>query len=178
VRSSRTAASDAEAAGAEAALGELVAAMRPRLRALFRHAGVGLADAEDILQDSLLIVMGHWREIRDPEGYLWGTVRRRIQQLRRRHALVVLLSLDEESLARLAPVGSSHAASALRLDLETLLGRLSARSRQVVAMRYGEQLSAREIAALLGGSEAGIRKTASRAIARLRRYARALRLDG
>jgi RNA polymerase sigma factor (sigma-70 family) len=177
-RARRGAAAGGEGAGAEAALGEVVAAMRGRLRALFRHAGVGLADAEDILQDSLLIVLGHWREIRDPERYLWGTVRQQIQQLRRRHALFVLLSLDEEAIARLAPVDSPHEASDLRLDVETLLGRLTARSRQVVELRYGEQLSAREVAALLGGSEAGIRQTASRAIARLRRYARALRLDG
>jgi RNA polymerase sigma factor (sigma-70 family) len=162
-----------------AALGELVENARTRLRSMFVKHDVSTADAEDILQDSLLIMYRKWPSIRDPESYFFGTVRRRIGHLYRRRRAAATLSLDEEQVAKLAPVASPQESSDRRQDARSLLARLNGRARRILQMRYVEQLSMREIAAALDESESGVRKTASRAVQRLRRYARALKLtDG
>jgi RNA polymerase sigma factor (sigma-70 family) len=171
------AASERDAAAAR--LGELLDTTVGRLRTIFARYGIAAADAEDILQDSLLSVYQHWQAIRDAEHYFFATVRRRIGILRRQRGAAVMLSLDDEEVERLAPVAAAQEESHRQQDARSLLARLNLRSRQVLHLRYSEQLSMREIAAALATSEAGVRKTASRAVQRLRQYAKALHLgDG
>jgi RNA polymerase sigma factor (sigma-70 family) len=165
------------ARAADIPLAELVAATRVKIRTLFRLAGVSHADAEDIFQESLLSVYTHWHEIRNPEAYLRRTVRMQVRLLRRRRERAAELSLDTASaVAGLPAVPAVQEASDRRCDLETLLERLPERARQVLALQYAEQLTAREIAILLGCAAPAVRKTASRAMERLRRDARVLKL--
>ena len=56
-----------------------------------------------------------------------------------------------------------------RLELSRVLGTLSAQDRELVALRYGADLSARQIAELLGARTNTIEVALHRALERLRR---------
>ena len=166
------------AKGKDIPLAELVAATRARIQMHLRLAGVSDADAEDLIQESLLSVCLHWHEIKSPEAYLYSTVRRQVRLLRRRRERAAEMSLDQVAAAAGLPaVPAIQEASDRRRDLERLLDGLPARARQVLTMQYGEQLTAQEIGVVMGCAAPAIRQTASRAMDRLRRRARALKLS-
>lgn len=60
------------------------------------------------------------------------------------------------------------AASAVRLDLHTAVARLAERDRELVALRYGADLSAREIAIAIDLKTGAVEVALHRALARLR----------
>jgi RNA polymerase sigma-70 factor (ECF subfamily) len=87
-----------------------------------------------------------------------------------------LLGLPDESVAelaqRLASSTSSPSRHALRVELQTrvqaALALLSAADREVLVLRYLEQLPLREVAAVLGVSELAVKMRHFRALERLR----------
>jgi hypothetical protein len=105
---------------------------RAPLRSLFRSYGIRPDDAEDILQEALLVVVGCWRMIDDPLPFLLGTVKHRIQaylqqrrgeraalvELARRQALVAgdvpqrRVDSREDARCRMGRGGSSRCATA------------------------------------------------------------------
>ena len=146
---------------------------RAPLRSLFRHLGIGVEDAEDLVQEALLIVTERWREIKEPYTFLLGTVRnlglmhRRRQQGERQ----VRFELGQVEPAAAGAVPQRQVDC--QLDARQLLARLPEPSRRIVEMRYGEELSSRDVALALDCSAAGVRQSASRGLRRLRRYAAA-----
>jgi RNA polymerase sigma-70 factor (ECF subfamily) len=89
---------------------------------------------------------------------------------------VAALPLPDESAVQLADLlatrGSSPSArlhhSEMRHRVQSALGGLSERDREVLVLRYLEHLSTREIAAVLGLEEAGVKTRQLRALQRLR----------
>jgi RNA polymerase sigma factor (sigma-70 family) len=76
------------------------------------------------------------------------------------------------------PAAGDHAASTdLRVSLAAALRRLTPRQRAVIVLRYVEDLSEREVAAVLDVSVGTVRSTASRALARLRTSCPSLRIE-
>jgi RNA polymerase sigma-70 factor (ECF subfamily) len=82
---------------------------------------------------------------------------------------------DESALAlaqRLLAPGSSPSKEALRQEMhgrvQAALAQLPQRDREVLVMRYLEQLSIREIAAVLGITEGGVKSRHLRALQRIR----------
>jgi RNA polymerase sigma-70 factor (ECF subfamily) len=77
-----------------------------------------------------------------------------------------------ELAARLAPVAARPSEAAQREEVMTrvraALEALPARDREVLVLRYLEQLTAREVAAVLGLTEAAVKSRALRAMQRLR----------
>jgi RNA polymerase sigma factor (sigma-70 family) len=146
---------------------------RAPLRSLFRHLGIGVEDAEDLVQEALLIVTARWREIKEPYTFLLGTVRnlglmhRRRQQGERQARFE--LGQVEPAAAGAVPQRQVDC----QLDARQLLARLPEPSRRIVEMRYGEELSSRDVALALDCSAAGVRQSARRGLRRLRRYAAA-----
>ena len=61
-----------------------------------------------------------------------------------------------------------EAAAVERLDLQRALGQLDDRSRELIALRYGADLRAREIAAVVGMQTNAVEVALHRALARLR----------
>jgi RNA polymerase sigma-70 factor (sigma-E family) len=126
------------------------------------------ADGEDLLQGALERLLRNWRRVEaDPEGYLRRTMynlaadgwrRRR----RWRDRLAVL-----RAQARTEP-GGEEAVVDLRDELVRLLSRLPPRQRTVIVLRYWEQRTEAETAALLGCSEGTVKSAASRGLRRLR----------
>ncbi|PZF85919.1 SigE family RNA polymerase sigma factor [Jiangella anatolica] len=121
--------------------------------------------AEDLVQGALAKLYRRWHKVDEPEGY----VRRIIyndQASRWRRRMVLredpVGDVPETALPDLTgPAGD-------RIDVWQLLGQLAPRQRAVLVLRYYEDLSEREIAAVLGCSTGTVRSQAHRALARLR----------
>jgi RNA polymerase sigma-70 factor (sigma-E family) len=127
------------------------------------------ADGEDLLQAALERLLRNWRRVQaDPEGYLRRTMynlaadgwRRRV---RWRDRLALL-----RAQARTETGGEPVAVVDLRDQLVRLLDQLPPRQRAVIVLRYWEQRTEAETAALLGCSEGTVKSAASRGLARLR----------
>jgi RNA polymerase sigma-70 factor (sigma-E family) len=141
-----------------------------RSAALFRSAYLLTGQreaAEDLLQGALAKVARRWSRIRlDPEPYTRRVLYRdqvsrwRLRSWRREAAY--------GDLPDAAAPGDHAAATDLRLALAAALGRLTARQRAVVVLRYVEDLAETEVAAVLDVSVGTVRSTASRARERLR----------
>ncbi|HVT60381.1 MAG TPA: sigma-70 family RNA polymerase sigma factor [Thermoanaerobaculia bacterium] len=145
---------------------------RPALPKLFSKNRVALADAEDIMQEAMVVMVRRWEEIKQPERYLFGTVWRLMQVLIRRRLREKWVELDEELLGEAALVSSAARSVEAREDARRLLALLPERAGLIVEMRYGQELSEREIAAVLKLAVSGVRKIAGRQLVRLRRAAK------
>ena len=136
---------------------------------LFRHALMLTADrhlAEDLAQETLTKMYIHWPRIdlaAQPLAYAKQTLYRQFVSGRRRRSAAELVT---DSFPQLAVPELDVAGS---VDLRRALGRLSPTERAVVIARYAEGLPTAEVATLLGRSEAWVRKTASRTLAKIRR---------
>jgi RNA polymerase sigma-70 factor (sigma-E family) len=146
---------------------DFVAARRPTLLRAAMLLTADRADAEDLLQSALTKTYLAWGRIND-HGALDGYVRRTMVNIniswwRRR-------KLEEYPTEELpdTPVADHTDRSELRDGLERLLGRLPARQRAAVVLRYYEDLTETEIAETLGVSVGTVKSTVSRAMAKLR----------
>ncbi len=128
------------------------------------------ADGEDLLQAALERLLPRWRGVDDAEGYL----RRTLYNLaadgwRRRGAWRRAIPLLRTQNA--AAEADVMAEVDLRDALVRLLLQLPPRQRAVIVLRYWEQLSEAETAAVLGCSEGTVKSSASRGLIRLRQLA-------
>ena len=127
----------------------------------------GRADAaEDLVQTALLRLYRHWPRVRDddPLAYVRRVmVNARRDWWRRRTWSEQPVGTVPETAAP-DPSGS-HAE---RDAVVRALAPLSRRERTVLVLRYCDDLSERDVAALLGVSVGTVKSTASRALAKLR----------
>lgn len=135
-----------------------------------RRQGIPEEDSEDLIQQTLLVLMLKHREVRNPDAWVIGTLRnkcRRYWRLRRDHPVD---GVEDETLeAAMPPLPPDQERSDLRRDLEAALSRLPERCRLVLRYRYGLGFRASEIADLLECPAATVRKTASRCLRTLQR---------
>jgi RNA polymerase sigma-70 factor (sigma-E family) len=125
---------------------------------------------QDLLQTALERLLRHWRTLSgDPEGYLRRTLYnlaadgfRRQGRLQRK---LLLLRADTR------PPPDVTAQVDLRDALVRMLAQLPPRQRAVLVLRYWEQLSEAETAAVLGWPEGTVKSAASRGLRRLRELA-------
>ncbi|GAA3031135.1 SigE family RNA polymerase sigma factor [Streptomyces glomeratus] len=124
--------------------------------------------AEDLVQETLGRVYLRWGRVSradNPAGYAQTVLTRTFLAHQRRHssrrerATDVLPEVPDPGTAGDAP---------LRLTLVDALGRLSAKDRAVVVLRYWEDRSIEETAAVMNTSSAAVRTRCVRALARLR----------
>jgi RNA polymerase sigma-70 factor (sigma-E family) len=140
-------------------------------RALVRLASLLVDDretAEDVVQEAFISLYRHWTGIRDPGaalGYLRAATlnlsRSRIRRRRRELSLVP---------SELQPVAAADV-SALTRDatdeVMRVLATLPRRQREVVVLRYYDDLSEAEIATTLGISPGSVKQHAHRALTAL-----------
>jgi RNA polymerase sigma-70 factor (sigma-E family) len=146
--------------------------VRERSAALLRTAYALVGDyghAEDMLQTALLRTAQRWAAARDaPEAYarqvLLNLCRDRVRWLRRRPRESVLA----ESAGPTGVVdGLAEQVGQRRSVIQALMG-LPAGQRNVVVLRFLEDLSVAETAELLGISEGTVKSYTARALASLR----------
>lgn len=132
------------------------------------------ADAEDVTQDAMLTVLTSLHSYTprpDARFAAWvttiavNTARRRFR--RRRPELTATGDLPETAGDAGDPAADLELAQRRRALL-TALGELSSRERTIVSLRYGAELNATEIAAIVGSPPAAVRKSLERARARIR----------
>jgi RNA polymerase sigma-70 factor (sigma-E family) len=123
------------------------------------------AAGEDLVQAALERLMRSWGRVReDREGYLRRTMYHlAVDQWRRRKRRPEVFAAVETA-AREDPTDTF----ALRQALIQALAQLPPRQRAVLVLRYWEQCSEAEAAAVLGCSVGTVKSTASRGLARLR----------
>src|SRR5262249_1753987 len=125
---------------------------------------------QDLLQAALERLIRHWGTLRgDPEGYLRRTLYNLAADGFRRQGRL------QRKLALLRAGAQAPADPTAEVDLRDALVRillqLPPRQRAVLVLKYWEQLSEAEIAALLGCSEGTVKSATSRGLDRLRELA-------
>lgn len=165
-------------AGTDLDFASYVAARRP---VLLRWAWSVTGDphtAEDVLQASLVRVLARWDDLRDKcaaDAYLRRTIVRQHVSWHRqpwRHGEVSTADVPDRA-GTPGPVESSGGG-----ELWTLVCELPAQQRAAVVLRYYEQLSIAETAAVLGCSTGTVKSNTHRALAALRRRADCAMLAG
>jgi RNA polymerase sigma-70 factor (sigma-E family) len=152
-------------AGRDAFRAYVVARSAALLRTAYLLTG-NRADAEDLLQTALAKTYLAWDRIRDREA-VDGYVRRILVNTqtsfwRRRRPEALYDEVPD------APSRDRHADSDLHDALWGALDRLTRKQRAMVVLRYYEDLSEAETAAVLGVSVGTVKSTTSRALASLR----------
>jgi RNA polymerase sigma-70 factor (sigma-E family) len=143
----------------------------PLLRTGFLMTG-NAKDAEDLVQETLLRVARRWHRVRSmdhPAAYARRILINLVLHDATRRARQRTELQPHEGAAELA---DDDAARALRkvddqAEFRWALGRLPARQRAVLVLRYWSDLPVAEVADILGCTEGTVTSTASRAAARL-----------
>jgi RNA polymerase sigma-70 factor (ECF subfamily) len=154
-------------AGDPDALEQLYRAFEAPVYNLARRICRTTEDAEDVLQETFFEVcrsIGRYRE----EGSLWGWVRtiaasKALMRLRRNKYRETEELHDEVT-------GRQREDTALRMDLEAALERLTETSRAVVWLHDVEGYTHEEIAAMMGKTPSFSKSQLARAHVRLRRW--------
>jgi len=159
--------------GQDRAIGELERFLTERADRLMRTAVLlsGSREAgQDLLQAALERLLRHWRTLDgDPEGYLRRTLYNLAADgFRRQGRLQRKLGLLR---AGTPPPPDVIAEVDLRDALVRILLQLPPRQRAVLVLRYWEQLTEAETAAVLGWPEGTVKSAASRGLRRLRELA-------
>jgi RNA polymerase sigma factor (sigma-70 family) len=119
------------------------------------------AVAEEVVQDAFEAVAARWAEIDQPGAYLRTTVVNRCRMVLRRRATGRRLDPPRPVLPVDAPTEL--------VELHVALGRLPARQRVVVVLRYLHDLPDAQIAEVVGCRPATVRSAAARALRTLRK---------
>ena len=142
--------------------------LEPELRATLVGFHVPAQDAEDLLQDVLLVYLLKRDEIASPRPWLLATLRNRCLKYWRSRRRRLIESVDEGLLEELA--GGSRGAQEtqdLRRDLSNALSHLPVRCRSILRLRYGLECGGDEIAERLGYRANTVRQATLRCLSAL-----------
>lgn len=160
-------------------LDEILERMRPRFKRVLKKYAIPYADAEDLLQETLLEALRKWDSIRYVEAWLLGTLRHKCSNYWKRQRADRVQAVDWTMLEELSePQAPAQEQDEILLDLRTLTQGLGKRHRSVLWLRFGVGLSTAEVARRLGYCPSSIRKLTCRSMARLQRWAVSPPADG
>ena len=147
----------------------LDASQRRRLLAYARSRfGIAAADAEDLLQDTLLELLRQRVHVRSPEGFVFTVFRlccsRYLAARRERREVFDPEIAPSEAI----PSPSGAEKMDRRVTLRQALGRISSTCRRLLCAFYIEGRSLRETADTLSLAQSGVSKTINRCLRRLR----------
>jgi RNA polymerase sigma-70 factor, ECF subfamily len=132
-------------------------------------------DRDDAMQEALLKTFRHAGQIREPRAFrawLYRTVKNACLVGRRRKAFEAIAAPAGEETAEVPdqalPADSALEAAETRAQIRAALARLRPAYREAVFLRDLEGLSTREVATVLGISEANVKVRLHRAHAELR----------
>jgi RNA polymerase sigma-70 factor (sigma-E family) len=125
-------------------------------------------EGEDLVQGALVKAVAVWRRIADdPEPYVRRIMVNDNISRWRRHRGRTVVTEDPASVSAAEPWAAEHDA-ATRIDLAHALAALAPRQRTVLVLRYFEDLTERETAALMGIGVGTVKSQTRDALARLR----------
>jgi RNA polymerase sigma-70 factor (ECF subfamily) len=157
--------------GDPAAFGELHRQFSGRTLRYLRGM-LGEAQADDVQQEVWLTVYRRIAEVANPAGFrtwLYRVTRHRaIDAIRRERRRSELLEADVADVDAIASPGPEPRGDLDPAVMEPLLGRLSAAHREVLVLRFWEDLSYGEIAIVMGCSVGTVRSRLHHAKERMR----------
>jgi RNA polymerase sigma factor (sigma-70 family) len=153
---------------AEPSLEEILARAEPRLKRVLSRYRIPPQDADDLLQETFLIMVSKAGSIRNPDAWLVATLANRCIIYWRRQRAKLWDLVDTTILELLADVEKPPQENAdLRYDLDSLLSHLPDRCRSLLRLRYGFGCSTAETAERMGYCKSSIRKVTRRCLAAL-----------
>jgi RNA polymerase sigma factor (sigma-70 family) len=153
---------------AEPSLEEILARAEPRLKRVLSRYQIPAQDADDLLQETFLIMVAKMGSIRNYDAWLMGTLANRCIIYWRKQRSKLWDLVDSAILELLADVEAPAQESAdLRHDLNSLLANLPDRCRSLLRLRYGFGCSTAETAERMGYCKSSIRKVTRRCLAAL-----------
>jgi RNA polymerase sigma factor (sigma-70 family) len=153
---------------AEPSLEEILARAEPRLKRVLSRYRIPAQDADDLLQETFLIMVSKAGSIRNPDAWLVATLANRCIIYWRKHRAKLWDLVDTAILEMLADVEAPPQENAeLRYDLDSLLSHLPDRCRSLLRLRYGFGCSTAEMAERMGYCKSSIRKVTRRCLAAL-----------
>jgi RNA polymerase sigma factor (sigma-70 family) len=155
---------------APVALDDFLRKVEPRLKRLLASYRIPVADAEDLVQKTILALLYQWETVRDPECWLIGTLKRHCLMYWRGQRRCLYRAVDTALLDWLAgPVAAPQERADLLADLENLIDRLPERCRTLLRLRFRLGYEPPEVAAQLGYRASSIGKITTRCLAALNR---------
>lgn len=149
---------------------ELLDNFRVQARKLLARFRIPAQDAEDLLQDALVLYLSSAPDISCPESWLQGTLRNRCLVYWRERRRVFYRAMDLGLLDGLAePVGPSQEHRVFLADVLSRLDELKGPCATLLRMRYHSDIKPAQIADQLGYSRRGIYKIIDRCVAALSR---------
>lgn len=153
---------------AEPSLEEILERAGPRLKKVLSRYRIPAQDADDLLQETFLILVTKAGSIRNPDAWLVATLANRCIIYWRKHRGRLWDLVDSAILELLADVEAPPQERAdLRHDLDSLLMALPERCRSILRLRYGFGCSTAETAEKMGYCKSSIRKVTRRCLAAL-----------
>jgi RNA polymerase sigma factor (sigma-70 family) len=147
------------------ALGEVLNHARSACLRVISHFGIPAADAEDLLQDAFVLYVERIDQIEAPERWLPATVRILCLRYRRARRRQLARAVDSAMIELLSdPRRSGAERLALRQTIDRAFGLLRERCRQLLALRYSQELAAEQIARQLGCKPTSVNKIAQRCV--------------
>lgn len=152
----------------ETAFRGLVAAYQQRLYGLIRHQVRDHADADDILQNTLMKIFRHLHKFEGRSGlYTWmyRIARNEIANHRKRvkrHPVA-----DPQGQVPDLPADAWMDADRVAAQLEALVQELPARQQRVFRLRYFDELTYKEIAELLDVTEGALKASFHHAVRKI-----------
>jgi RNA polymerase sigma-70 factor, ECF subfamily len=142
------------------------------IRHVYAYAAYRLGDGHDaedvtseVFERAIRYRRSYDRSKGEPLGWLLGIARRcaddALARRRQRH--------DEPELAEVAAGGSVEEDTLRRMTLDGALAQLSERDQELIALRYGAELTAPQIAEVMDAQTNAIEVALHRALGRLRR---------
>ena len=164
--------------GADEALAQLITDAGDRLLRLAYQLTHDRSTAEDVVQEALMRIYRAWRRAVPLPEHAAAYARRAVvnEFLRRQR-----LRSATELIAADIPDSTGDSFDDAVVDRDEMwraLGRLPARQRSVLVLRYYEGLPDAQIAELIDAKEATVRSLAARGLAALRRSAAATEVGG
>jgi RNA polymerase sigma-70 factor (ECF subfamily) len=152
--------------------------VEPTLKRILIKYRVPSGDAEDLLQQTLLVLLYQWDRVRDPEAWLVGTLRRQCLMYWRTQRRRIYSTVDSVLLECLSqPAEAPQERADLFADLASVIERLPARCRTLFRLRFRLGYELPEVAEKLGYRASSIGKITTRCLAALWRQVMASRLN-
>lgn len=149
-------------------LEDLLGRVRPRALRVLGHFRIPEQDAEDLLQQSFLVLLHKRHQVLDPDRWYLGALRNHCRRYWQGRRSALYTSVDDAVLERLAaPVAPEQSRSDVRRDLNAALGRVPRRCRQLLRLRYEQGYRPVDAARHLGYRASSAYKVLQRCIASL-----------
>ena len=149
---------------------ELIEAVRPKVRRVFAQYRIPHQDAEDLLQEALIVTFKRWADIYFKEGWLLVTLRHKCSIYWREKRSSRLQPVDPSFLEALSePVSPEQEREEMLWDLDRLFDCLEERHHALLSLRYLFGYSTAECAEKLGYNVSSVRKLSCRAVTKMLR---------